>query len=772
MEITATFGEVAGKIVLTDITVDNTQGITKSGAVTNNIAQVKVANTKEEETEYFRLKINKQDKDTKENILQAGIGFEIIKPDGTNAYVKTNNQGIATIIGEIPKVAGNVTYKVIEAMGPTGYIKNPNEMTLTLVFEEKSGSIQLTNAIVNEAEGIRKLTEVSENIAQIAIDNEKESEPVLPEDKFTLGIKKVDKETLEYIKQDGIIFKITESEDKYDFYGTNIDGIAKASFEMPRIEGTYTYYIQETVAPDGYNKNPNKIAVRATFKEKYGKIVLDKFEVDPDSGAQVTSKVTDGHTGYVEVLNEKIAQQPVDPPKDTFEVELNKVNSQTMQNINQAGVIFKIKTLDGKSNYVETDRDGKITLTYYMPEAAGTTRYEIEEITSPDGYKLYKEAQYLDITFKEEGGEIVIENAQVSGNKINVTYGTKKATVAILNDVDETRVDPDKSTFELKINKVDSNTLSNILQSGVMFKVIDVKGTNSYTETNTKGIATITLNMPTTAGTFRYKLSELVAPAGYKTNEKELYVDIKFEEVNGKLEITEVTTNKANGIETVKIEPALAEIKVLNDKINSDKTDEPDKPDDTKDKIGFDIKAEKYISKVTEKYTDTNQVITRNITKKDGVTKLDVKKDKLKYLQLDIEYKIVLTNVGDEEGVVNRIVDRLPSLLEMDANQNKSWTNQNNIAIYTLDNRVLKPGESVEATIVLHYDGTSGKVGTMTNYASFDAVNEKNEDNSVDKAVFILGIKTGQEWIVYGALGITVLAILTLGIIAIKKYVL
>lgn len=776
MTLNLIFTEVSGKIKLTDITINEEQGVRKIGNVQNNTAGIQVINKEKLEQPNFTLEINKQDKETKVNIYEQGIGFEIVKPDGTNAYVETNEMGIATYIGICPEEAGTYTYKIKEIKAPEGYIKNANEMNVTLTFSEDSGNMQLSNISVVVSEGIRQISNVTGNVAKVAVDNQKEvgaqpkekyalkinkvdenganilqagvvfkvidilgnvsyietndkgvatasfempetegthilkvievsgptgyiknsnemtiqvisreisgkmnlinivvdeeqqiqkvgtvqnnlmelnvinqkehkEEPV--KDKFTLGIKKIDAETLEYIKQAGIIFKVEDSTSKYDFYGTNNEGIATASFEIPDSAGTYTYYIAETVAPTGYDKNPNKIAVNATFVESNGKIILSKFEVQNEAGARIIENVTDGHIGYVEVLNSKTKEEPT---KETWAIELDKVDSQTLERIKQAGVVFKIVNEEGKPSYLETDTEGKIILTNFVPEASGTIRYEIEEITAPDGYKLFENSQYLDITFGEVNGKIVITNAQVSGDKITNIYGTKKVTVSVLND--------------------------------------------------------------------------------------------KLEDIPD----------------------------------NPETPDKPDIPNKTEDKK-FDLSSEKHITNVTIKYNDTNEVENRKISNKDSITKLDVKENRLKYLELTLEYKIVVTNVGNKEGTLESIVDRIPNGLYMNLNENKGWSLYNNVATYSLKDTILQPGETKEVTIVLHYNGSSEITGQFINYASFEAKDEVDGDdiennNNLAKATFILSIKTGQEIIIYPILTFSALAIIGLGVVGIKKYVL
>lgn len=893
MTITLTFEDSTGKMALTDIAVGDSQGITKDSGIENNVAQVKVVNEEQKDPEKFTLNIHKQDKDEQTNILQPGVIFEITAPDGTSEFVKTNETGIAVFEGIIPANSENKNYTIKEINAPSGYNKNENEMNITLSFTENSGIVSLNDVIVNNEEGVRKIGTIEDNLAQIAVDNEKipEVEPeenyalrvnkvdeegnninqkdvifklvdingretILgtndkgvvtftgimptvagthtlklieisepqgyvknpnemiiqatfddstgkmqlteisvdedkgitkvgevqnniaevnvintvkkPQDKFTIGIEKVDSETLEAIKQEGVLFKVEDSNGNHDFCVTDNKGRAEVEFIMPEAEGTYTYYIKELVQPKGYVINTNKIPLQAKFIEVNGKITLESYIVDDDSTIKVPGAIT-GNKGFVKVLNEK----EDDEVKDTFTLEFNKVDSETLEAIKQEGVLFKVKVQNGKSNYLETLSTGKITLTTELPKKEGTIRYEIEEIIAPKGYKLLTQTQYIDVTFSKVENEMVITNAVVTGSKIKCTYGTEKVVISILNDVEEIKVDEEEPTFDLIINKVDEENLENIEQEGVKFKVTNPENAVSNVETTKKGIASIKLNTPKTEGTYKYKLSEIVAPIGYDKNEKDLFVDITFTDTkgDGKLEITKIDVNEDNGIEAISFEKDKAIVQVLNTKTKV-------KPDDptTKDPV-FDIETDKYISSITMTYDDTNETIKRTVQNKNGVSKLDVKANRLKHLSLKLEYKIVAKNVGDKEGTISSIVDRIPKGLTMDIKENKGWEVLNNIATYQIEDTVLKPGQSKEVTIVLNYSGKTSNTGEIINYATIDAVDEKDSKkpentNNIDSATLIVSIKTGEERFVYPILTLISLAIMAVGLIGIKKYVL
>lgn len=457
----------------------------------------------------------------------------------------------------MPEVEGEVQYKIQEIVAPDGYVLNSSEQIIKLNFAKIEGVMTLTGAVT--VDPISTVGDIINNNLSINFKNEEKVPEIQTED-FTLSVNKIDKKSGNLIKNNTAIFQVLNSNGtSVGLFETDNNGTAKIKLKLPKTAGTIEYKLVEKVAPRGYILDESEKIVTITFVENNGIIGVGDIQV---AGINVKKGTTTLTSANMSFENEVIPQAD-EPEEKTCTIELQKVNSETLQTIAQAGVIFKVRTQDGKESYLATDANGKITLSYIMPQEAGNSRIEIQEIKAPNGYKLYDTVQYLDLTFGEVDGEMVITDTQVSGSKITVTHGTEKATASILNDKEETIVEPDKSTFSLNINKVDSKTLENILQSGVTFKVTG-ENVNSYVETSQKGIAKINLNVPEKAGTYTYKLSEIIAPNGYTRNANELLVNVTFTEVEGKLEISNLTVNEEKGIKAVEFNKDTVEVKVLN----------------------------------------------------------------------------------------------------------------------------------------------------------------------------------------------------------------
>ena len=150
-----------------------------------------------------------------------------------------------------------------------------------------------------------------------------------------------------------------------------------------------------------------------------------------------------------------------------------------------------------------------------------------------------------------------------------------------------------------------------------------------------------------------------------------------------------------------------------------------------------------------------------------------------------ITYTIKLQQTGNLVGIEAEL--DIPEGLEFVAGDNPQWTKVSDRVITTnaLANTLLKPGESASVQVTLKWINGDNNFGQKVNVAEISA--HKNDSNSpdidstpdnnkpgeddIDDAPVMLEISTGTAP-TYIVLTTTVLAILTTGIILIKKYVL
>ena len=167
--------------------------------------------------------------------------------------------------------------------------------------------------------------------------------------------------------------------------------------------------------------------------------------------------------------------------------------------------------------------------------------------------------------------------------------------------------------------------------------------------------------------------------------------------------------------------------------------------------------------------------------------KVELHRNKLNQVIVKFRYSIRVTNEGDIEGYAKEITDYIPEGLRFVAEDNPGWKYEGNNEISTrlLEDRLLKPGESAEVSVLLTWINGKDNIGLKTNTAEIsEDYNDKNVpdrdstpnnkkpgEDDIDDAPVILAISTGQERIYY-VLGFTVLLTIAGGIVLIKKYVL
>lgn len=187
-----------------------------------------------------------------------------------------------------------------------------------------------------------------------------------------------------------------------------------------------------------------------------------------------------------------------------------------------------------------------------------------------------------------------------------------------------------------------------------------------------------------------------------------------------------------------------------------------------------DLRLDKYISKVTVKTSNDVKEYTYD---KKNLAKVEVKAKEINGATLVVEYKIVVTNEGELETTASKIVDYLPEGLDFSTELNNSWIKTKDGKVYntSLANKAIKPGESVEVTLIATVNLTENATGTYTNIAEIAEIsnslnakdvdstpnNNVNTEDDYSKAELIVSISTGKE-LIY--IGITIISLILFGI--------
>jgi hypothetical protein len=199
---------------------------------------------------------------------------------------------------------------------------------------------------------------------------------------------------------------------------------------------------------------------------------------------------------------------------------------------------------------------------------------------------------------------------------------------------------------------------------------------------------------------------------------------------------------------------------------------------------GFDLKLDKYVSKITVKNSNGAKTYTYDNTK---LAKLELDSKTAKGTTLIIEYKLLITNEGSVPGYVKKIVDYIPKELKFSSELNSAWylADDGNVYNSELANTKINSGESKEVTLILTKQITGENTGLINNnaeilesyndygIADIDSVagNKQTGEDDISNADVFIGVKTGSP-ITYIGLSIVIMMVLGAGAYLINTKVL
>lgn len=362
----------------------------------------------------------------------------------------------------------------------------------------------------------------------------------------------------EAITSDSAIFKITKLDGEVVYEGTDSNGIITLSnLEMTDTTDTYTYTIEEVLAPTGYEKNEEPTIITVEFDEE-GKVIR-------------VSPITNGSVNITEETNTidvKISNEITVPEveKEIFNLVLNKVDEEN-RSITTDTAEFTITMPDGsQANYATVQSTGKTeNIAILAPETAGTYAYIVKETKAPNGYIIEENNIIVELKYKEENNKIILESGNiVSYNNETVTITNDEIKTATVNIKNKQEVIT--YNYTINIDKVKNDTFNtNITEDTAIFEITKGNET-SYIKTNQLGKATFAFSMTNKdiveGQEYVYELKEIKAPNGYILDETTKTITITF---NNDGTINTATVN-GNKIEKVNNTTNVINVKIVNEK--------------------------------------------------------------------------------------------------------------------------------------------------------------------------------------------------------------
>ena len=398
-------------------------------------------------------------------------------------------------------------------------------------------------------------------------------------------------------------------------------------------EGTDTITIEETKAPDGYEKiitDPIRVEVTKVFENNTYSVSNAEI-TNAQTGASISLS---GNTITVTVENKLI-------PKDSeYNLKLVKVEQGNTSN-KLEGAEFKINSPNGETTQT-TNSNGEINIGPIAVTTDGTDTITIEETKAPDGYeKIITDPIQVEVTKVFENNTYSMSNAEITNAQTGASISLYGNTITVTV---ENKLIPKTSEYNLKLVKVEEGT-SNRLE-GAEFKITSPNGETTQT-TNANGEINIGTIEVTATGTDTITIEETKAPAGYEkiiTDPIQVEVTKVFEENTYKMSDAKIVNEQTGA--SISLSGNTITVTVEN-----------------RSKY-FDLALRKYITQVNGENVENTRVpnIDTSTIQSELTATYKHRKDPVKVSTGDkVIYNITIYNEGQKAGRATRLQDQLPT---------------------------------------------------------------------------------------------------------------
>ena len=364
----------------------------------------------------YNLKLIKVEQGNTTNKLQ-GATFKITSPNGTITETTSSN-GEINVGPIIINTPGTDTITIEETKAPDGYekiITSPINVQVTKTLS--SNTYTMSNAVITNTQTGASIS-VSGSIITVTVENK-----LIPKDsEYNLKLVKVEQGNTSK-KLQGAEFKINSPNGEVT-QTTNANGEINIGPIAVTATGTDTITIEETKAPDGYEKiitAPITVQVTKVFENNTYKMSTAQI-TNAQTGASLTLS---GSTITVTVENKLI------PKTSEYNLKLVKVEEGTSNKLE--GAEFKINSPTGEVTQT-TNANGEINIGPIAVTATGTDTITIEETKAPAGYeKIITAPITVQVTKVFENNTYKMSTAQITnaqtGASINLSGNTITVTV-------------------------------------------------------------------------------------------------------------------------------------------------------------------------------------------------------------------------------------------------------------------------------------------------------------------------------------------------------
>ena len=509
----------------------------ENGLITLTVPNEKIAGS-------YKLQLIK--KDSKDETRLANAIFNVkVNNNSLGNYTTGVDGTIETDTINIEQTGTDVI-TIEETQAPAGYNKIIDLLNINVEKTEQDGQYVVSN--VEFAEGTEtqgSTVELQGNTIIVTIPNEKIT--------GSYKLQLIKKDSKDETRLANAIFNVKVNNNTLGNYTTGEDGTIQTDTINIEQTGTDVITIEETQAPEGYNKIIDILNINVEKVNQDGKYIANNVSFSEGTNANGSTVELQGDTIIVTIPNEKIT--------GSYNLQLVKVDGLNQTTLE--GAKFTVKINDGEAVEYTTDQEGKITINSIDITQIGTDTITINETQAPTGYnKVIGELQ-VNVTKTISDGKYVASraefttNTQPQGSTINLENGL--ITITVPNE-------KQTGAYGIQLIKQDGEN-QNPLQ-GAKFNVTINNGQSTEYTTDANGTFRIDNIAITEPGTDTITITETEAPIGYNKLIDTLTVEVNKEEQNGEYIANSATftdETNANG-STVNLQDGLITIIVPNER--------------------------------------------------------------------------------------------------------------------------------------------------------------------------------------------------------------
>lgn len=481
-------------------------------------------------TDLKTLQVIKLDEETKKEIPQKEVTFELYKADGSKFVEKINNKEISKFVtdekGQVNiKNIKSGNYKLKEIKAPKGYFLDPKGEMIDVKIPDDNGVVKL---IVTKVENTpQKGRLILEKTGSKLVDSKKNEKTGVTELKFEDGfiagsiwelrakedIYAGDNKTLIH-KKNGLIKKITTLDDK----SVVINDINLGKYTLKEIFAPKNYVLDEKVYDIEFSPQAQEIKVHSITEKKYNERKNLEFNFTKKfENSKYFTKEPEATFGLY--LDKDYVENGITLKKDTL-LDVKTVKTTLKNIVEKTEKEPVMKTIKEDVERFEIDEIRKVTKNNTDKPIIKTIEKNIVRITYFD--PMTKKEVVVDFNTLEEAKKEVATLSQ------NLKITKDKFKIDEIKDLEDVIIGYEKITEEeiIKVHKVNAKEEVEKIISEIKARK------NSYNVRTIK--TTVTKQVPD-----GNKTQDVV-------NAKELVVKGKFEKVliDGAFYIKEIKTDK------------------------------------------------------------------------------------------------------------------------------------------------------------------------------------------------------------------------------------